>query len=657
MPTIAELEQSLTDAANAQDMGAITSIVSSLTLEEKQQINPTVFGYTLSAVVFYTFTDPSLAASTAGIFMQEVGIYTDSFSISQAYGAFGSFGNLGGVDAMVNNTDPQLYSSLDPFALGMALSQVSFAVFSNPSGAIATTANFLSHLSLYTDPNSISSVLFLFAGMGLLDGVNAVVNSIDPQIYSSLDAHLLGDALINISQGVFNGNPDFIATTVNFLSHLSLYTEPHAISDVLFTFASFQRLDAVNAVLDNIDPGVYSSLDSQALGGALINISQGVFYGTPDFIATTANFLSHLSLYTDPHAISDVLFTFASFQRLDAVNAVLDSIDPGVYSSLDSQALGNALINISQGVFYGTPDFIETTANFLSHLSLYTDPHAVSDVLLTFAGFQRLDAVNAVVNSIDPQVYPILDPSYLGNTMMNVASATFSLDDHDVAGTLRNFSEALLPYTPNASIEQSLQTLANDGNLSALGGVLDYTTATQWDNLSASFKDSLPNLGITAGTYLDDKYLGSGGADKYFGLGGNDNISGNAGDDFLFGNAGTDKLNGGDNNDFLDGGIGADVLTGGAGSDIFALNNYEGVDKIADFDKAPGGDTLDFRDMLTEGSDPITDYVHAHSAGGNTIISFDADGAGAGAAIDVAKLQGVTGVDIQTLFDNGQILT
>ncbi|TAL35537.1 MAG: type I secretion C-terminal target domain-containing protein [Alphaproteobacteria bacterium] len=740
MPTIAELEQSLTDAANAQDMGAIISIVSSLTLEEKQQINPTVFGYTLTAVANYTMTDAALAASTAGTFMQDVGLYTDSSAISQSYSIFAQFANLGGVNAMVDNTDPQIYSSLDPFSLGNVVSGISFAAFMDPAGAVATTTNFLSHLSLYTPPFFISNAMANFAQFGLLDGVNAVVDNTDPQVYPQLDSLSLGMTLGGIAMNAFFDPANAVATTANFLSHLSLYTAPFGITSAMQTFAQQGILAGVNAVVDNIDPQVYPSLDSFALGQTLAQISAAAFFDPAGAVAATANFLSHLSLYTDPFSISNVLVTFAqgsSFgQSLDGVNAVIDNIDPQVYPSLDPFALGMALSSISGALFYDQagaiatladfvsrlslytdPSFISSTmsqlgslggqngaleaimaivdnidpqvypsldsfslgivlsdlalsvytdpagavakvADFLSHLSLYTDPNSIAFSIRAFAEAGVLEGVNAVVDNIDPQAYSLLDPGNLGFAMTFIANDTFVLDDHDVAGTLRNFSQKLLSYTGEAYIEQSLQTLANDGNLSALGGVLDYVTSAQWDNLSTSFKDSLPGFGITAGTYLDDKYLGSGGADIYFGLGGNDNIDGREGNDFLFGNAGADKIAGGEGNDFLDGGIGADVLTGGAGSDTFALNNFDGVDKIQDFDKAIGGDILDLRDMLSgyDGSQPVTDYIHAHSAGGNTIISFDADGTGAGAATDVAKLQGVTGIDIQTLFDHGQIL-
>jgi hypothetical protein len=660
MPTIAELEQALSDAATAGDMAAITSIVTSLTPEEKAGIDPImVFGYALVSISIYSFTDPALAASTAGIFMQEVGLYTDSVAISGAFANFGSFGNLAGVNAMVDNTDPQIYPSLDPMALGMAVTQVSFALFSDPAGALATTLNLLSHLSLYTDPLSITFAMQNFAGFGSLDSLSAVIDSIDPQVYPHLDAYGLGFTLTQISNAVFSDPEGAVEAAASFLSHFSLYVDPFSITMTMNNFAQFGLLDGVNAVIDSIDPQVYPSLDSYMLGGTLGSITGFSVLSDPEgAIQTTANFLSHFSLYVEPFSITSAMQNFTAFGVVEGVTAIVDNLDPQVYALLDSYQLGNVLSQVVGSMFSDLDGAVAATADFLSHLSLYTDPSSIAFSIRAFAEAGVLDGVNAVVDNIDPQAYSHLDPGNLGFAMTFIANDTFVLDDHDVAGTLRNFSQKLLPYAGGASIEQSLQTLANDGNLSALGGVLDYLTPAQWDNLSTPFKDSLPGFGITVGTYLDDKYLGSGGVDIYLGLGGADNIDGMDGNDFLFGNAGADKIAGGAGSDFLDGGIGADVLTGGAGSDTFALNNFDGIDKIQDFDKAAGGDILDFRDMLSgyDGSQLVADFVLAHTAGVNTFISFDADGAGAGAALEVAKLQGLTGIDIQALFDNGQIL-
>ncbi len=123
--------------------------------------------------------------------------------------------------------------------------------------------------------------------------------------------------------------------------------------------------------------------------------------------------------------------------------------------------------------------------------------------------------------------------------------------------------------------------------------------------------------------------------------GGDDIIRGGAGDDIIFGQEGADVISGG---------LGNDVLYGGSESDVFlfeAIN--QGVDTIKDFDVAEG-DVVDLSALLTsydELTDDIADFVIATEVGGNTVISVDQSGnAGASGAVDLAVLEGVTGLDL-----------
>lgn len=172
-------------------------------------------------------------------------------------------------------------------------------------------------------------------------------------------------------------------------------------------------------------------------------------------------------------------------------------------------------------------------------------------------------------------------------------------------------------------------------------------------------------------------------------LAGNDVVNGTANVDTLYGGAGNDTLNGLGGNDILDGGSGDDILVGGAGSDVlfgqtgsdtltggtggadttsdrFVFQHGDvghGVDTITDFHVAAvasGGDVLDISDLLAgAGITPVqftgneSDYLDVTS-GVNTTIAFDADGAGAGAAVQIATLQNVN-TTLATLIGNGQI--
>ncbi|MBF6986566.1 S-layer family protein [Cupriavidus sp. IK-TO18] len=146
----------------------------------------------------------------------------------------------------------------------------------------------------------------------------------------------------------------------------------------------------------------------------------------------------------------------------------------------------------------------------------------------------------------------------------------------------------------------------------------------------------------------------------------NDTITGSGGDDVLRGGAGNDQLAGGGGNDLLVGGAGADQLSGGGGSDTYRFLRADAasVDTISDFDVTPaaaGGDVLDLSDLLSGASVTTANaaqFVRLAEIDGNTVVSLDRDGGGSGAAFqDVAVLQGVVGLDLNTLLSNGNIHT
>jgi VCBS repeat-containing protein len=152
---------------------------------------------------------------------------------------------------------------------------------------------------------------------------------------------------------------------------------------------------------------------------------------------------------------------------------------------------------------------------------------------------------------------------------------------------------------------------------------------------------------------------GSQFGDRIFG----DNVAnifnGNGGNDIIYGGAGNDVINGGDGNDFVIGEAGADTLTGGSGADRFFFSTpLDGtVDTITDF--SVGEDTI--RVMRgafgISGADPINVVIDGPAVAANSFIydsttgnlSFDADGAGEGAAVQFAHLDGgltLTAADI-----------
>ena len=149
----------------------------------------------------------------------------------------------------------------------------------------------------------------------------------------------------------------------------------------------------------------------------------------------------------------------------------------------------------------------------------------------------------------------------------------------------------------------------------------------------------------------DDVLYGDNSADTVYGGTGNDLIDGGSSADKLYGGSNSDTIFGGSSNDTIYGGGGSDTLTGGTGDDVFVFNTAIGVsvDTITDYDVAD--DTIRLDDAVFTGLalgaldasafaiGPATTAAHRviyDSATG--ALSYDADGNGAGAAVQFATL-------------------
>jgi Ca2+-binding RTX toxin-like protein len=114
------------------------------------------------------------------------------------------------------------------------------------------------------------------------------------------------------------------------------------------------------------------------------------------------------------------------------------------------------------------------------------------------------------------------------------------------------------------------------------------------------------------------------------------------------GGAGADQLNGMGGNDMLIGGSGADLLQGGTGADQFRyLGGETGYDRIIDF--TSGQDKIALSgtglvhtavvDFISTGAPAPTSTNSTFLYDVNTgIVSYDADGTGVGAAVQIAQL-------------------
>ncbi|WP_029009048.1 Ig-like domain-containing protein [Azospirillum halopraeferens] len=164
---------------------------------------------------------------------------------------------------------------------------------------------------------------------------------------------------------------------------------------------------------------------------------------------------------------------------------------------------------------------------------------------------------------------------------------------------------------------------------------------------------------VLYGNQQDDLLFGNRGMDTLFGgqdsdtlFGGQDGdvLYGQLGGDVLYGQMGDDTLFGGQGNDVLFGGEGRDVLYGGLGADTFGfestldggdvIGDFEaGVDRIAvvgpNFGSIPAGTLPAAHFALDNPASANATFVFDTRTG---VLSFDADGSGAGAAVTIATL-------------------
>jgi Ca2+-binding RTX toxin-like protein len=147
-----------------------------------------------------------------------------------------------------------------------------------------------------------------------------------------------------------------------------------------------------------------------------------------------------------------------------------------------------------------------------------------------------------------------------------------------------------------------------------------------------------------------DNIDGNGGGDSIYGYDGADTINGGADSDSLYGDAGADTLEGGDGYDYLYGGADADTFLF-LSATAFGTDNYIGDFSIVE-------DNINIADLLS-GYDPLTsaiaDFVDITTDGSNSFLTVDSDGGG-DSFVQIAFINNVTGLDEQTMVNNGNLI-
>ncbi len=204
-------------------------------------------------------------------------------------------------------------------------------------------------------------------------------------------------------------------------------------------------------------------------------------------------------------------------------------------------------------------------------------------------------------------------------------------------------------------------TTFNDNNSQQYNGVDFQFFASLNGSNAADTINGLAGDDIINGLGGDDNLSGGIGNDLISGNAGDDALSGGAGHDKLLGGAGNDRLIGNEGNDILSGGIGRDILFGAAGNDKYLFDTaptFSNVDTINGFVAADDVIWLDdaiFTNLeagildpenLAKGPNVVAadanDFLLYNTTTG--ALSYDQDGNGAGAAIQIASLTGIPAV-------------
>lgn len=160
------------------------------------------------------------------------------------------------------------------------------------------------------------------------------------------------------------------------------------------------------------------------------------------------------------------------------------------------------------------------------------------------------------------------------------------------------------------------------------------------------------------GNARNNQITGNANSNVLNGAAGNDTLFGAVGNDSLLGENGNDFLSGGNGSDTLSGGTGRDTLSGGVGADRFLFNTSSGsanTDLITDFMHEVDKIVLDQTNFAALQLGTLTSAMFYTAAGAisghdasdriilnttNGALYYDADGNGAGVAVQLAQLQG-----------------
>ncbi len=331
-----------------------------------------------------------------------------------------------------------------------------------------------------------------------------------------------------------------------------------------------------------------------------------------------------------------------------------DNTLSGLATGLD---LGSAIDTVIASIAY-------TLGNFIENLTVKAGAGALAGVGNALDNLLTGNEANNLLSGLDGR--DTLDGG-AGNDSMTggLGADTYYVDsagdvvtetDNTLSGLAAGLDLGSAIDTVVASIAYSLGSFLENLNLRAGAGALA-GTGNDLDNLingneAANTLTALGGNDTVLGGDGFDTLNGGDGNDSLSGMNQGDVINGGNGNDWMGGGKGQDVLDGGADNDTLIGGLGLDTLTGGAGTDAFlfasALDGVLNIDTITDF--TSGTDRIQlsaaiFSAFAAQAGQTVSLASLASNLSYNATtgaLAYDADGAGAGVALNFAILGATT---------------
>ena len=450
----------------------------------------------------------------------------------------------------------------------------------------------------------------------------------------------------NTGGGVLSAN---VARTINITGVINGTNGPDSLTGYAGVHSNIYGLDGD----DTITTGATGDLVFAGLGNDIVNGGVGYDYiGGGDGNDTLSGGTGAANALQG--GIGDDIYIVAVAG--DTVTEFFNEGSDEVRTALSTYTLPanvEILTYTGAGAFSGAGNVLDNTINHNSGTAAELQGGGGNDTyVLGVAGDTIVEALTGGTDTIQTTLTNMV----LGTNVENLTFTSAGVHNGTGNGLDNALSLGIGRGNLNGGGGNDILTAGSGGASELIGGIGNdtYIVTTRNDTIIELTGEGTDTVQTTSSVYVLGNNLENltfTGAGSFNGQGNAlaNVITGGGGDDFLSGFAGTDTLIGGGGNDALYGGDGADTLTGGAGNDSFVfLGGESGIDTITDF--TSGSDRIALNGAafthtasfaFVQGTGVVaptttnSTFIYHSDTG---ILSYDADGTGAGVAVDFANL-------------------